>query len=87
MDDAYRLDKENGNIYRSDTISKEIKNVRVAFNILHGYEKVPPAHKFIRFHMIFDANSNNFKRKAWYVTGGHMMKPPSSITSAIFVSR
>ena len=32
--DAYALDKKNGNMFWADSISKEMKNVKVAFDIL-----------------------------------------------------
>ena len=66
VDDAYRLDKENGNTYWADAFSKYMGNLRIAFNILHGDEKIPPAHQFMRCHTIFDIKINTFKRKAWY---------------------
>ena len=70
VDDAYLLDKKNGDTYWEDAILKKIKNTRVAFKILHGYEKIPPAHQFMRCYMIFDININTFKRKDRYVAGG-----------------
>ena len=35
VDDVYWLEKDNGNNYWAGAIQKEIKNARVAFNILH----------------------------------------------------
>ena len=64
-----------------------MKNVRVAFNILHGDDKIPPAYQFMMCHMLFDIKINDFNRKAQYVSGGHMTEPPSSITYPSVVSR
>jgi hypothetical protein len=35
------LDKENDNTLWQDAVSKEIKNVRIAFKIMNGDESVP----------------------------------------------
>jgi hypothetical protein len=35
-DEALKLDKENNNTMWKDAISKEMKNVRIVFNILNG---------------------------------------------------
>ena len=87
MDNAYHLEKDNGNTYREDAILKEMNNLRVAFNILNGDSKIPPVHQFMRCHMIFDIMINIFKRKARYVAGANMTEPPSYITYAIVISR
>ena len=87
MDDEYQLDKENGNNYFAVAIPKEMKKVRVTFNILHGDEKIPHAYKFMQCHMIFDIKINNFKRKARYVSEGPLTEPPYYITYARFFSR
>jgi hypothetical protein len=41
-DEAVKLDEENGNTLWQDTISKEMKNVRIAFKVLNGEEAIPP---------------------------------------------
>jgi hypothetical protein len=38
------LDKENNNALWQDAVHKEMKNVRIAFNILNGEEAVPPTY-------------------------------------------
>ena len=38
---AFELDKHNGNTFWKDSISKEMKNVCVAFQILDENEEVP----------------------------------------------
>jgi hypothetical protein len=41
-DGCVRLEKENNNTIWQDAVRKEMKNVRIAFNILNGGESVPP---------------------------------------------
>jgi hypothetical protein len=41
-DDCLKLDKENDNTLWQDAVSKEMKNVIVAFKILNGEESAPP---------------------------------------------
>jgi hypothetical protein len=44
-DDCVKLDKENDNTLGQDAVSKEMKNVRIAFKILNGEEPVPPTYQ------------------------------------------
>jgi hypothetical protein len=39
--EAYAIDKKNGNTLWADSIAKEMKNVRIAFNILANRDKNP----------------------------------------------
>ena len=86
MKHAAELDKQNGNTFWTESISKEMKNVRVAFQILDENEEVPIGYKFIRCHMIFDVKMEDFRRKARLVDGGHMTDTPAAITYASVVS-
>jgi hypothetical protein len=59
--EALALDRKNGNTLWADAIAKEMREVRVAFNILHdggsasiGYQKIP-------CHMIFDIKMEDFR--------------------------
>ena len=81
------LDKQNGNTFCQYSIAKEMKNVRVAFQILDENEEVPIGYKFIRCHMIFDVKMEDFRRKSRLVAGGHMTDTPAAITYASVVSR
>ena len=54
MKHAAEFDKQNGNTFWTDSISKEMKNVRFAIQILNENKEVPIGYKFIRCHMIFD---------------------------------
>ena len=95
VDEALRIDEEEGNTYWYDAIQKEMGNVIVAFTpkddltveearsgkSLVGYQEV-------RCHMIFDIKMDGkFTRKARFVAGGHTTDPPSSITYSSVVSR
>ncbi len=71
--EALALDRKNGNTLWEDAIAKEMKEVRIAFNILPvriafkilpdgssapiGYQKIP-------CHMIFDVKMEDFQQKA-----------------------
>ena len=41
VEEATAIDQENGNTLWTDAIAKEMKNVRVAFDIKEGDEKAP----------------------------------------------
>jgi hypothetical protein len=84
--EALQMDKDNGNTLWWDSIQKEMKNVCVAFNILDDDANLPPGHTFVRCHIVFDVKMD-LTRKSRYVAGGHMTKPPSSVTYASVVSR
>jgi hypothetical protein len=83
---ALELDEKNGNKLWFEAINKEMKNVKVAFNILEEEESIPVGYKFIPCHMIFDVKMD-FSRKARYVAGGHTTDPPNAATYASVVSR
>jgi hypothetical protein len=87
VEEAYKLDKENGNDYWQRAIDKEMTNVRVAFQILDEGKSVPVGYQFIRCHAIFDIKMDSFQRKYRMVAGGHMTETPASMTYASVVSR
>ena len=84
---ARAIDLENGNTLWQDAIAKEMKNVRVAFKILNPGQEPPPAHQFMKCHMIFDIKLDGFRCKARLVAGGHMTETPAVMTYASVVSR
>ena len=45
--EALELDRINGNTLWSDAIDKEMKNNRIAFNLLPRHAKPPPGYKCI----------------------------------------
>jgi len=65
------MDATNKNTLWADAIAKEMRNVRVAFNILPDDEDPLPGYQFVRCHMIFDVNMEDFCRKARLVAGTH----------------
>ena len=89
VEEAIRLDKQNGNTLWWDAIMKEMKNVRIAFEEHEGTEKdIPPGFQHIDCHLIFDVKmGENFRRKARMVAGGHTTTTPSSLTYSSVVSR
>ncbi len=60
VQEALALDKKNGNTLWADAISKEIKNVRVAFKILPDGQPAPIGHQKIPCHMVFDIKMEDF---------------------------
>jgi len=52
--EAYELDKINGDNFWRDAIAKEMKNVKIAFDILEDGHQVEPGCKFLECYMIFD---------------------------------
>jgi len=89
VEDALRIDKENGNHLWWEAITKEMKDVRVAFEEFEGSEKeIPPGYQHITCHLIFDVKmGENFRRKARMVAGGHVTDVPHSMTYSSVVSR
>ena len=69
-EEALRFDAENGNDFWLQAINKEIKNVKVAFDLLADGDSPPPGSKHIPYHLIFDVRFD-LTRKARLVAGGH----------------
>ena len=86
VEEAIKIDKENGNTLWQDAIAKEMGNVRVAFKILEDGEVVPVGHQEIRCHLVFDVKMEDFRRKARFVAGVHMTDTPATLTYASVVS-
>ena len=85
--EALALDKKNGNTKWADAIAKEMKNVKLAFDILPDGEFAPRDHTFVKTHMVFDIKMEDFRRKARLVAGGHMTEAPKCITYSSVVQR
>ena len=81
--EAYALDKKNGNTLWADAISKEMKNVQIAFKILANGDKVPIGYQRMR---CLNVKMEDFCRKACLVAGGYMTNAPPMITFASMVS-
>jgi hypothetical protein len=86
-DDCVKLDKENDNTLWQYAVRKEMKNVRIAFNILNGEESVPPTYQEMCCHMIFDVKMEDFRRNARFLAGGHTSYTPHAMTYESVVSR
>jgi hypothetical protein len=87
VQEAYAIDKSNGNDDWRKSIQKEMNDVMIAFQVLEDTEDVPIGHQYVKCHMIFDVKMENFRRKARLVAGGHMTSPPAAATYASVVSR
>ncbi len=85
--EALDLDRKNGNTLRADAIVKEMKAVRIAFNILPDGHVTPNGYQKIPCHMIFDVKMEDFQCKARLAAGGHMTEAPATTTYANVVPR
>ena len=86
VEEAQRLDRENGNTFWMDAVAKEMKNSRIAFELKPRGERAPVGYKEITCHLIFDLKMD-MTRKARYVAGGHLTDVPTSMTYSSVVSR
>ena len=82
-----QLDAKNGNTLWADGISKEMKNIRVAFKILMDGKAAPIGHQFEQCHMVFDIKLMNLQERQYLVAGGHMTKALATIKYNIIVYR
>ena len=83
------IDQKNGNALWWDSIIKEMKNVRPAFEEWEGtVDEIDNAYQEIKCHLIFDIKiGENFRRKARFVAGGHTTDTPACMTYASVVTR
>ena len=58
--EALALERKNGNTLWADAIAKEMKEVRIAFNILPDGQSWPIRYQKIPCHMIFDVKIEDF---------------------------
>jgi hypothetical protein len=86
VQEAYTIDKSNGNEDWRKSIQKEMNDVMIAFQVLEDTEDVPIGHEYVKCRVIFDLKMENFRRKARLVAGGHMTSPPAAATYASVVS-
>jgi len=84
---ALVLNKRNVNILLADGISKDLKDVRVAFDIPDVDSEAPIGYQKIPCHMIFDVKMEALRLKARYVAGRHTTGAPATTTYASVVSR
>ena len=92
--EAFQIDKENGNTYRADAITKEMSKTKVAYIPIEGMKleevranKVDQLHDFqeIKCLIIFDVKME-FTQKARFLARNHMTEPPNSLTYSSLVS-
>jgi len=89
---AQELDVINGDTKWWDSILKEMKNNRVAFEEWEGtVDEIPKDYQEINCHMIFDVKMIDedglFRRKARYVADGHKTDTPAALSYASVVAR
>ena len=58
----------------------EVKNVKIAFQILYSDETAPNDFKFINCFMVFDVKMEDFHSKAHLVAGGCITQTPYTVT-------
>ena len=88
VEEAHRIDKENGDSMWADTIKKQMPKIIGAveehdddMSKLVGYQQ-------ILGHLIFDVKlGENFRRKARFAAHGHKTEVPPSVTYSNVVSR
>ena len=85
--EATELDAKNGDTKWMDTISKEMTNIRFAFDILKDGDRASIGHKQINCHLIYDVNMEDFRRKARLFAGGHMTETSKCMTYSIVVGQ
>lgn len=86
VEHAMRIDRENGNTMWQDAVSKEMRNVGIAFEILDEGQKAPIGWHAVTGHLIWDVKMD-FTRKARWVLDGHKTADPLISTYAGVVSR
>ena len=86
LEEAKRLDHENGNTLWTDATELEFRDSIIAFDPLGDGDKAPPGWNEITCHLIFDVKMT-LRRKARYVAGGHLVGDPGVSTFASVVSR
>ena len=87
VEEALAIDRRTNTTFWQDAITKEMKNVRVAFHILEDEEQVPKNYQQIKCHMVFDIKMGSLTRKARLVAGGHTTETPAALTYSSVVSR
>jgi hypothetical protein len=86
--DCIRIDNGNGNTLWQDAVKKDMKTVRPAFETYEGDIRDLIGYQSIRGHFIFVIKLGEiFRRKAWFVAGGHKTETPSTHTYSLVVTR
>jgi hypothetical protein len=61
MQEAPVLERQNGNMLWAAVITKELKNVKVAFKILPDGKSLPIGYQKVPCHMVFDIKMEDFR--------------------------
>ncbi len=85
VDDALSIDRCSDSTLWTDSIAKEMKNFRVAFNALEGGNNIPCGFQFVRCHMIFDIKMEDLCCKACLVAVRYMTNVPATYMYASVV--
>ena len=87
VEHTFCLDKQNGNNFWAEAISKEVGEVDdLKTFIKHdSLETIPKDHMFIPVHYVFDVKYDG-RRKARLVAGGHLTSPDTSEIHSVVVS-
>ena len=64
VDQAYKIDTQNGNILWNNTIAKDTTDVKATFKALEDGEDLPIGYAYLLCHMIFDVKTEDFRQKA-----------------------
>ena len=86
VDEALRIDAEEGTTFWKAAIEKEMDKARIAFEILEEGEAPPAGYSKIPTSWVFDVKMD-FTRKARIVAGGHRAPKTNESTYASVVSR
>ena len=73
---ALEIDVEARMTYWKDALDKEMKNVRVSFDVLEPGQEVLPGYSFLDTHMVFDIKLGSLQRKCRLVADGHKSETP-----------
>ena len=87
VDEDYKIDAQNGNVLWTNSISKEMTDIKVALKALEDGENVPTGYAYVFCHMIFDVKMEGFSWKVQLVSGGHMTETAYNMTYDSVVSR
>jgi hypothetical protein len=86
--DCIRIDKENKDTQWQDTVKKEMKTVRPAFETHKGEIKALAGHQQIRCQFVFDVKlGEGSRKKARLVALGNRTQTPATLTYSSVVSR
>ena len=86
VEHAYKIDRENGNTFWRDALSKEMTNVGIAFEVLDEGAKPPVGWSKVTGHLVWDVKMD-FTRKARWVLDGHKTPDIVGLMYAGVVSR